>query len=508
MRATIAHLFVISAIMVQSCSSPNQVAGGSTSTDNARVCATVVYPNGKPAAHAVVRLRQAGYLADTVTALEKTAASHYDALTDDSGRFVIDSLDTGEYLIEAADANGNAVAIACTAIVDSAVNAGRKTLEPMGTIAGSMGGPFVRGFARIHGLERCVRADSAGRFVVDVPAGQAYRVNILTGDTAADISVPQPVQPSQGTPVNADLGKYRTDSLAIRAFLDSMGFSAVPVDSVSPFDSGTGRIRKLDLSHRGLTAVPPSVGDLTFLWTLIVSVNPITDLPSTLDRIPLLAALDISSTPIATLPAVVTRCVYLQWLFLSTTGIRDLPPEIAQLTILHELWMEQDSLTTAPAAAFTIRSLKSLSFAQNRLTQLPAAIGNLDSLEYLHVDRNQLASLPQELTALAHLKDIYAYQNNLTALPDSIGKMAALSLIDVQSNRIASLPASIGRCVDLSYLHLWNNLLTTLPDSIVNLKPVDLLMLGSNHLCTLSAPLITWANQYAESTWLADQTCP
>lgn len=478
-------LIILVGLALIRCSSTSGLAGNTSSETTNGFTAAIVYPNGAPAAQVVVRLRRADYLADTNSALAKIAVAQIDTLTDETGRLNIQSVDTGSYLIEAADANGNALAVPCIIIGDSLIDLGVQVLSPSGTIAGSIGGPSVQGFVRIRGLERCVRADTSGVFEMKVPAGLSYSFTITASDTAADFSLTQPVQSAQTVSVTADLGTHRTDSLAIRALLDSMGLTTIPVDSVALADAISNRFRTLDLSHRGLTAIPPSIEKLSFIWALEVGNNPLVDLPSTLEKIPLLAALSLDSTSIAVLPSVVTNCVNLQWLYLRASGIRDLPREITRLSVLHTLDFSEDSLLTVPSVVFSLASLKSLNLSQNQLTQLPASLGNLTVLEGLHLDNNQLDSLPQEIGSLRHLKFMYAYSNNLTVLPDSIS-----------------------RCDSLRYLHLWNNRLTSLPDSIINLKPLDGLYLGANQLCSLSTSIQTWANIYAETNWAGNQTCP
>lgn len=500
-------LFVISIII--GCSTGPNIAGTESGSQTSNgFTAVVMYPGGTPAAFTKIRVRERDYLADTANTVRKSLISKSDLFTDKMGRFTVNSLDTGEYIIEAFDTNGNAAAVPCRLPDDTMINLGTRTLSPMGTITVFTAAPYVNGLLRVHGLERCIRTSADGLTKISVPAGLPYTLNIVTADTSVDFKPIAQVQSSETLSVSIDLGVYKSDSIAIRVFLDSIGLDTVPVQSVATPDSESNRLRFINLSHRKLTEIPSAIGRLSFLWSIDVSNNPITSLPSTLKNIPQLSVLNFDSTDISILPAVVTECTSLQWLFIAATGIRDLPQEITQLSALHYLDMSDDSITVYPPVISSLLSLKTISLARNRLKVLPKEIGNLKLLEYLHLDDNQLDSLPGSLTSLTHLTTLYAYRNNLSAVPDSIGKMTELTLLDVQSNKLTSLPSSIAQCTHLTYIHLWGNLLTTLPDEIISLAPIKGLFLGNNHLCNLPDSLSAWADKYGEMSWRSKQICP
>jgi Leucine-rich repeat (LRR) protein len=502
-------LFLIIISLFAGCTTGPDIAGtesGSQTTNG--FMAAIKFPDGTPAAGITVQVRPRNYLSDTVNVLNKSLVSKRDLITDNLGRFAIASLDTGGYTIEARDKNGNAVAIPCSLSIDTVINLGTRTLSPMATIAVFTGGLHVNGFVRVRGLERCFRTVSGELIRVNVPAGQTYTLNVITADTSVDLTPISDVNASETTSVSIDLGDNRSDSLAIRAFLDSMGLDTVSVGSVAVADSESGRLRSLNLSHRGLNEIPLSIGNLSFLWSLDVSKNSISSLPSTLKDIPQLTALSLDSTDISIFPAVVTECTSLQWLLMRATGIRDLPQELTRLSALHVLDMSEDSLTIVPMVISSLLSLKTLMLSRNQLKKIPEEISNLKSLEYLHLDDNQLDSLPDTITSLKNLTTLYVYRNNLSTLPDSIGNMAELTTLDVQSNKLTSLPASIVNCTHLVYIHLWGNLLTALPDKMIDLKPSNGLFLGSNHLCNLPDSLSVWADRYGETNWRSKQVCP
>src|ERR1017187_4664102 len=63
-----------------------------------------------------------------------------------------------------------------------------------------------------------------------------------------------------------------------------------------------GKVKKLDLSGRGLHWLPESVGGLEKLETLILSGNHLMALPESLGRLKELRELDVSNNQLATLP--------------------------------------------------------------------------------------------------------------------------------------------------------------------------------------------------------------
>jgi hypothetical protein len=501
MKSALSLLIIMIIWLAPQCTGPTKTAGGTTSTENARVSGTIIASNGTPVSSADVHARPMDYLSSG------SASAHLDTKTDASGRFSFNASENIGMLIEIADNRGNAVALPCSVHGNFAIDLGTHTAVPMGTIDGAVGGPAVAAHVRIRGLERYVPADTTGRFSVAVPAGRSYSVNIATQDTATDLPPTLQVEPSRAVKVSVDLGSLASDTAAVRAFIKSLGMAAAPLDSFIRVNSEK-RVRTLYLRGRNLVSLPASVGKLTFLWEIDLGDNPLDSLPETLADLPLLSHLFLDATPLDHLPEVVCKCIGLTWLKLGNCSLQTLHASVTSLSQLHVLDMSGNSLTAVPQAVCSLASLTDLSFARNRLTRLPASIGGCSNLEILHLDDNNLDSLPDEITRLAHMRVLYAYRNNLAALPDSIGRLKNLERIELQNNRLTGLPASIGSCEAISYLNLWGNSLAGLPAQIVRLQPVSGLTLGGNRLCDLPAATAAWADSLAESSWRSTQTCP
>ena len=166
-------LIFLAEMALLSCS-PLRTAGGSEigNPTNATVVGTVVYQGtGGYVAGADVRLRPKTFCKDTtLAALSKAFTSNANTMTDDQGRFVFDSVDTGNYSIEVNDGKSHAALIACSVeggdtVRTLPVDTARPTSLLSGTIVAAKNGNAV--YVQIFGLDRVARADPVtGQFIV------------------------------------------------------------------------------------------------------------------------------------------------------------------------------------------------------------------------------------------------------------------------------------------------------------------------------------------------------
>jgi hypothetical protein len=182
MRAACA-LFSLLCFALLRCGIP-PLAGGTTDTGNQMVVATICTPDGGRAAGAIVIVRPASYLKPF--ALPKSAAIPKVIFTDDTGRFVIDSLPAGDYCIEVNDRVSSAVLLKVAIGADSAgQHVLRDTLKPYAGVEGSIGQePRLINYAQVYGLERCVVVSASGLFSIpDLPRA-TFDIRIASTDTA------------------------------------------------------------------------------------------------------------------------------------------------------------------------------------------------------------------------------------------------------------------------------------------------------------------------------------
>ena len=114
----------------------------------------------------------------------------FETVTDDSGRFVIDSVEAGEYRIEVNDGESAAVLIDVDVGDDeTTVDAGTATLAPYAAIRGVVGESATRNpqsalFVQVYGLERLAAVNDDGSWAVtDLPAG-TFTLRLTSADSS------------------------------------------------------------------------------------------------------------------------------------------------------------------------------------------------------------------------------------------------------------------------------------------------------------------------------------
>jgi hypothetical protein len=162
------------------------MAGGTTDTGNSRIAGVIYANDGGKAKGASVILRSRDFLSSVQNAeLSDNSVLKKETTTDDSGRFVIDSMEYGNYSIEVNDREISAALIAATV---SSPSPGQiiDTLRPYAGISGNIGlktGPSSRMFVLVYGLERKIPIDSFGRYEAhDLPQG-TLNFRIVSVDT-------------------------------------------------------------------------------------------------------------------------------------------------------------------------------------------------------------------------------------------------------------------------------------------------------------------------------------
>ena len=151
---------------------------GSETTNSITIAAA--YPDGTPAAGAVVRVRHASYLPDQSTSSQSTTF-RADTITDSSGSVIL-KIDTGIYMIETNDSRGNAsIVTQWIKEEDSAVVS--PVLKKTGEITGriDMTQNFPNATVQVFGIERTAKVDSTdGTFIInDLPEG-AYSIRLYS----------------------------------------------------------------------------------------------------------------------------------------------------------------------------------------------------------------------------------------------------------------------------------------------------------------------------------------
>jgi hypothetical protein len=186
---------------------------------------------------------------------------------------------------------------------------------------------------------------------------------------------------------------YSCDSLALRAILDTNGFSFVSVELAS--DSQNGRITEIQISDQaGFKILPSIIGNITGLKRLI----------------------------------------------LNGLALESLPDEICSLSNMENMTFDRNKIKQIPDSIGKITNLRRLGFYSNLITEVPPSIGNLINLTQLTLKHNQISHLPNEIGNLSSLTTLYLDNNELTSLADSIVKLSNFNTVTLQHNKLCNLP--------------------------------------------------------------------
>jgi hypothetical protein len=207
----IAAFIGLFALLEVCCQFPADLAGGSASEGEARVVGWAAYSCGGYAADALVRIRPAGFLKDTIFSSATLPSGRIrDLRTDQDGRFCIDSLDTGVYAIEIIDYQSYSALIRCHIKRDTSLAS--TTLNPSGTIAGGSD-PFsekpMYQYVQVYDLDRALRIDSQnGAFTLrGVPQG-TYALRLLPASPYVQPEVLDSIEVAAGAVTTVRTGEW------------------------------------------------------------------------------------------------------------------------------------------------------------------------------------------------------------------------------------------------------------------------------------------------------------
>ena len=289
---------------------------------------------------------------------------------------------------------------------------------------------------------------------------------------------------------------------------------------------------ELDLLGKGLTELPPEIGKLTQLETLILGKwekekkgsqgfegydfdgerlmplildNLLTELPPEIKSLENLRQLHLSGNRWNNFPLIVTELKKLEKLTIVWSTLTEIPEAIAQLTDLISLDLGNNQITVIPDAIAQLSSLTSLDLAGNQITAIPDAIAQLSSLTSLSLSRNQItvileaiaqlsnltsldfrnnqiAAIPGAIAQLSNLTSLDFRNNQITVIPDAIAQLSSLTSLNLNFNQITAIPEAITQLSNLTSLHLSGNQITAIPEAIAQLSRLALLDFGGNQI--------------------------
>jgi internalin A len=134
------------------------------------------------------------------------------------------------------------------------------------------------------------------------------------------------------------------------------------------------RLTTMDLSDKGITAIPTEIKKLTNLQQLNLSHNQITFIPTEIEKLTNLQQLYLGHNQITFIPTTIEKLTNLQRLYLSHNQITAIPTTIEKLTNLQRLYLSHNQITAIPTTIEKLTKLKRLVLENNPISNIPPEI--------------------------------------------------------------------------------------------------------------------------------------
>jgi leucine-rich repeat protein SHOC2 len=178
---------------------------------------------------------------------------------------------------------------------------------------------------------------------------------------------------------------------------------------------------------------------------------------------------NMTSSTFNRLPPLIGKLTKLTSLIINHTNIKTLPKEIGNLKYLEILDVSNNTIKVLPDEIGVLPKLSNLDISNNGLTSIPKTIGDLQELYVVRARNNKLKTIPAELTQAGVIGNAHIQFQEL----------------DFGNNKLTSLPGSFGN-IYVEKLDLSNNpTLKTLPGKMHTIR-VDKLYLGKDYVTKLS----------------------
>ncbi|KAH3758635.1 leucine-rich repeat protein [Pelomyxa schiedti] len=237
-----------------------------------------------------------------------------------------------------------------------------------------------------------------------------------------------------------------------------------------------------DLSHP--PKFPPSIFEATWLKSLLLPSNGITEIPAEFSKLVSLQLLDLSNNLLTSLPDSFSALVNISVLRLSTNEFSEVPLPISSMTHLDFLALGNNKLQSVPSFMSGLTSLRELVVSCNCITHLPSNFGDLSSLSTFNCSKNLLSSLPTSFGNLFRLTELDLSNNNITLLQSCLYTLPALEVLRLNGNKILDFetPQMMSNLVSLHTLNLSNNELTLIPAEISLLTHLSTFQASENNI--------------------------
>lgn len=316
--------------------SDNTVDGSGTGTGNPVILGQVISDDDTAFANASVKLRPINYYAydSSNFTSQNPLYKVKDLNTNEDGLFIIDSVDSGEYLIEVSGKNNESVLYKCTvSLDDDTVFLEYTPTLPNDTIKGItavFGGEKSEMSIYVEGLEKKVATDD-GNFEIILPAGK-YNLKAIT--EKKEVGILRDVN-SYCEEANINIlaenpvsDSYICDTLIVRAILDSNNISRSVVYHAFVLDSSYSHVFQVDIEDPSFHTLPAIIGGMKNLEELEIQFGQLSELPKEIGLLTKIRELELTGNKLKTLPLEITNLTPSDELDLSGNEFENLPQEI------------------------------------------------------------------------------------------------------------------------------------------------------------------------------------
>ncbi len=492
-------------VVILGCSSGDDLAG-TTNIPNARAYGYVT-KDQHPVADATVRIR--GRLHLSTPGSEPGVV--FDVTTDTGGYFEVDGIPRGDYTVEIIDGSGNG------ALTRHRIEPYTRTAYDLGTLALRLNGSFSGSIVTdnipdsvslkvgLYGVERAVEVHG-GRFRFENLPPSTYEYFVWSSEAyVGNHSGVTTVSEGEEThnerlflPID-----YRIDSLAVEGFLDAQGVE--DFDWTNRTIVRNNRIRGIDLSGLGLSAIDSSFRTLTMIHSVNLARNPLTTFPSVLRENTGIRSLNLDSIPLDTLWPEITTLSRVNYLHINDMGLSSLPDDFDILQNLRFLLADGNAFGAIPPQVCRMPGLERISFSGNKLTTIDSCLFAIPNLEQLHLAGNSISNIPAAVGSAYNLTILNLVSNRVSTIPEAIDNCRSLRELWLYSNRLRTLPAALSRCTSLSKVFVYGNEIDSIPIELKRL-PRDVFTLGGNRLCDQPDSIVAWLDDGTDD-WRSNQHC-
>jgi len=200
------------------------------------------------------------------------------------------------------------------------------------------------------------------------------------------------VRGAGGQAIVADRSRTQFDLLRRRSRLECDGVPKLFYSQNLAAENSLQKDQKLDLSNAGLKELPADLFERVELRFLNAYQNEVSFVPPEIGRLASLETVILANNRLTKLPEQFGLLVQLKTLDLGHNQIAELPGSFANLENLSDyLYLHDNRLQTLPEGIFErLTKLRYLNLSDNPLQHLPESLGALASLEEVRLENISL----------------------------------------------------------------------------------------------------------------------